>query len=200
MNPIHGSSSQGNSVYRNAMEALADGRVAPQEAPEAPVGTNDAAPAGQRPRRNPQSLNNISHRLGAGVGAALAILGHDLHAPRAEQTPSSSSSPLALVHQALDSFHIPLDGQSPQTTLANLNRSGLSPETMLIALQLASTPEHPAVALYQITPSQSQAIVQELGLLATQRRAPFLTQAAATRANDNPVQLVLNLLEAQRED
>ena len=215
MHPSRPSSTDPNAPYRAAIAALGGHPVNEGEDAQgqpAPAQYQPMAQEGLPARRhvNRDRLNQIAHHLGSGVQIALEMMtpaqphpeniaGPSNAAAVASQAAANPHITVRDVQQYLRMMGYPNITMSDQTVRIRLDSAHTSAETILTALQILHDANHPLHARLDIRNHKRQRLIDRLiGIM--NRTAAFRAEirAAIQRANDNPEQLIANLLPYAR--
>ena len=212
MYPSRPSSTDPNAAYRDAIAAFADNRI--QEGDRDDESNYETAQnqpnslAGLNPRRttNQDRLNAIAHNLGSGVRVAMEMMTPSTIPPATADTATSSASPVTIdtIRQYLrERGHINNEwarqSLNDLNTQNRLNSANLSAKTLLIALQIAHNPNHPLLERLGVKDNEHEPLIARLaGIVMSKVGFRSSIKTLALNANDNPDQLITNLLQYVR--
>ena len=212
MHPSRPSSTDPNAPYRAAIAALGGNFSNEQE-----VGQTQPVPAqyqqnaheGLVPRRNVNRdrLNQIARHLGSGVGVALAMMTPEQARPENVAGPSNAgvvSTQVAAnphttvrdIQQYLRAMGYSDINMRDEAVQLRLNSANISADTILAALQTLHDANHPLLVSLNVRNNARLKLINRLvGLLNRIQGFRPEIRSAIQRANNNPDQLIANLLQ-----
>lgn len=202
MHPSRPSSPDPNAPYRAAIAALAGHPIEDEfnQAQPAPVQYQHNPHDGLPPRRhgNSDRLNQIAHQLGAGVGVAMEMMTPRTVPAAPIDVATSSAAPITVdtIRRYLSGIGHHGKYMADATIQGRLNGTNLSTETLLAAIQAAHNPNHPIWAAMGASQFEREAVFLKLSGIVTNKSG--FRESLKTRvrnANNNPEQLIINLLE-----
>ena len=215
MHPSRPSSTDPNAPYRAAIAALGGHPVNEGEDAQghaAPAQYQPIAQEGLPARRhvNRDRLNQIAHHLGSGVQYALEIMmpaqphpdniaGPSNAAAVASQVAANPDITVRDVQEYLRTMGYQNINMSDQTVRIRLDSARTSAATILTALQILHDANHPLHARFDIRNNKRQRLIDRL--IGIVNRTPAFRaeiRAAVQGANNNPEQLIVNLLPFAR--
>ena len=209
MYPSRPSSTDPNAAYRDAIAAFADNRIAEQEDHTEGESRYDAAinqpnslaPLNPRRRTNQDRLNVIAHNLGSGVRVAMEMMAHSATPSATTDVATSSAPPVTVdtIRQYLRENGY-FDSNMVDVTIQNrLDAVHLSTETIFTALQILHDDHHPLIARLNMSNSECDSIFYRLaGIVMKKNGFQEPIRTATLNANNNPDQLIANLLQYLR--
>ena len=211
MHPSRPSPTVPNAPYRAAIAALGGNFVNEQEVDQTqpePGLYQQNAHEELAPRRNTNRdrLNQIAHRLGSGVRVALELMTPEQAHPENVAGPSNAgvaSTQLAVdphttvrdIQQYLSRIGYRDGGVADQTIRIRLDSANISAATILSALQTLQDPSHPLLVRLGVMNNARNKLIKRLtGVVNSLHGFRPEIRSAIQRANNNPDQLIINLL------
>ena len=206
MHPSRPSSTDPNSAYR---ATLADNQGLAHQANNDPVPAEHAQPqanslAGLSPRRNNKRdrLKPISHHLGSSDTVALERMGQQsVTEPSASCQPAVKSANItdANISTLRQYFHrmgLNFSSQLQDSTIrSRLQTANLSMATLIAAIDIAHTPNHPTLAAFNANENERHTVISCLaGCMHWKKGFNQQTITASLNADNNPDDLIAGLL------
>ena len=221
MHPSRPSSPDPNAPYRAAIAALGGNFTNDQEVDQpqaAPHQYQQNAHEGlaPTPRRNinRDRLNQIAHHLGSGVGVALEMMALEQTQPENVAGPSNAPAPevvanphphphpqttISDIQQYLRAMGHRDGSVSDQSIRIRLNSANISTDTILSALHMLHDANHPLLARLGVMNNPRNKMITRLaGVINSLHGFRPEIRSAIQRANNDPEQLIINLLTYTR--
>ena len=219
MHPSRPTSPDPNAPYRAAIAALggypvnvqeddALGYAAPAQYPQDAQYPQEGLPA--RRHVNRDRLNQIAHHLGSGVQIALEMMTLDQAHPENDVGPSNAATATGQVaanpqisardiQQYLRAMGYADITMADQTLRIRLESANVSAETILRSLEILHDPNHPLLTHLGIRNNKRLKLIDKfIGFASRTQGFRVEIRSAMQGANDNPEQLIANLMPFAR--
>lgn len=214
MHPSRPSSTDPNAPYRAAIASLADQPFNEQEVDQLqPASTqyqqNFYDGLAPRINVNRDRLNQIAHHLGSNAQVAqvaLELMAPELAQPEMNAWPSfapalstqvaaTQQTSVRDIQQYLRAMGYPDINMAHQAVQLRLDSVNLSAETILTALQILHDANHPLLAILCVSNNTRIKLINRLvGVVNRVQGFRPEIRSAIQRANNNPDQIIVNLL------